>query len=181
MAGRAGCSWGSRRALNTPCWTPCHMLFLLLTGYAVFYSWVPAREGLPRHLKSLGWEDSLEKEMATLFSILAWEIPWTEDPCGLQSLRSQEWYNLVTKPAEAASGGGASGGVRRVDVTSKLESEDGVAVSWTGGGRMSLLSNNSFTGLRWDRAFTGLQNIQTGWTCVASLPVLAHKQKTKSN
>lgn len=51
MAGRAGCSWGSRRALNTPCWTPCHMLFLLLTGYAVFYSWVPAREGLPRHLK----------------------------------------------------------------------------------------------------------------------------------
>ena len=51
MAGRAGYSWGSRRALNTPCWTPCHMLFLLLTGYAVFYSWVPAREGLPRHLK----------------------------------------------------------------------------------------------------------------------------------
>ena len=34
---------------------------------------------------SLGWEDPLEKEMATHFSILAWKIPWTEDPGGLQS------------------------------------------------------------------------------------------------
>ena len=32
---------------------------------------------------SLGWEDPLEKEMAILFSILAWEIPWTEEPGGL--------------------------------------------------------------------------------------------------
>ena len=31
---------------------------------------------------SLGWEDSLEKEMATHSSILAWEIPWTEKPGG---------------------------------------------------------------------------------------------------
>ena len=34
---------------------------------------------------SLGWEDPLEKEMATHFTILAWEIPWTEEPGGLQS------------------------------------------------------------------------------------------------
>ena len=34
---------------------------------------------------SLGWEDPLEKEMATHFSILAWKIPWTEDPGELQS------------------------------------------------------------------------------------------------
>ena len=34
---------------------------------------------------SLGREDALEKEMATLSSILAWEIPWTEEPGGLQS------------------------------------------------------------------------------------------------
>ena len=34
---------------------------------------------------SLGWEDPLEKEMATHSSILAWEIPWTEKPGGLQS------------------------------------------------------------------------------------------------
>ena len=34
---------------------------------------------------SLGWEDPLEKEMAAHSSILAWKIPWTEDPGGLQS------------------------------------------------------------------------------------------------
>ena len=39
---------------------------------------------------SLGWEDPLEKEMATLSSILAWEIPWTEEPGGPQSMGSQE-------------------------------------------------------------------------------------------
>ena len=39
---------------------------------------------------SLCQEDPLEKEMATQFSILAWEIPWTEEPGGLQSMRSQE-------------------------------------------------------------------------------------------
>ena len=31
-------------------------------------------------VQSLGWEDPLEKEMATHFSILAWEIPWTREP-----------------------------------------------------------------------------------------------------
>ena len=36
-----------------------------------------------------GWDDPLEKEMATHSSILAWEIPWTEEPGGLQSMRSQ--------------------------------------------------------------------------------------------
>ena len=36
-------------------------------------------------IRSLGWEDPLEKEMTTHFSILAWEIPWTEEPGGLQS------------------------------------------------------------------------------------------------
>ena len=36
-----------------------------------------------------GWEDPLEKEMATHSSILAWKIPWTEEPGGLQSTGSQ--------------------------------------------------------------------------------------------
>ena len=40
-------------------------------------------------VQSLGQEDPLEKEMATYSSILAWEIPWTEEPGGLQSIRSQ--------------------------------------------------------------------------------------------
>ena len=40
-------------------------------------------------VQSLGWEDLLEKEMATHFSILAWKIPWTEEPGRLQSMGSQ--------------------------------------------------------------------------------------------
>ena len=38
----------------------------------------------------LGWEDPLEKEMATYSSILAWETPWTKEPSGQQSMGSQE-------------------------------------------------------------------------------------------
>ena len=41
-------------------------------------------------VQSLGWEDPLEKEMATHSSILAWRIPWTEEPGRLQSMGSQE-------------------------------------------------------------------------------------------
>ena len=37
----------------------------------------------------LGWEDPLEKEMATHSSVLAWRIPWTEEPGGLQTMGSQ--------------------------------------------------------------------------------------------
>ena len=40
-------------------------------------------------VQSLGWKDPLEKGMATHSSILAWEIPWTEEPDGLQSMGSQ--------------------------------------------------------------------------------------------
>ena len=41
-------------------------------------------------VQSLGWEDPLEEDMATRSSILSWRIPWTEEPGGLQSMRSQE-------------------------------------------------------------------------------------------
>ena len=37
-------------------------------------------------VQSLGWEDTLEKEMATHSSLLAWKIPWTQEPGGLQSM-----------------------------------------------------------------------------------------------
>ena len=40
-------------------------------------------------VRSLGWEDPLEKGMANHSSILAWEIPWTEGPGGLQAMGSQ--------------------------------------------------------------------------------------------
>ena len=44
-------------------------------------------------VQSLGWEGPLEKEMATHSSTLAWKIPWTEDPGGLQSRGSQRVRN----------------------------------------------------------------------------------------
>ena len=51
-------------------------------------------------VQSVGQEDPLEKEMATHSIILAWEIPWTEEPGGLQSLGSQksqtQWSNYTT-------------------------------------------------------------------------------------
>ena len=43
-----------------------------------------------RWVRSVGWEDPLEKEMATYSSILAWEIQLTEEPGGLQSVGSKE-------------------------------------------------------------------------------------------
>ena len=46
-------------------------------------------------VQSLGQEDPLEKEMATHSSILAWEIPWAEEPSRLQSMWSQKsWTQL---------------------------------------------------------------------------------------
>ena len=48
---------------------------------------LPAVQETP--VRSLGWEDSLEKEMATHSSTLAWKIPWTEEPGELQSMGSQ--------------------------------------------------------------------------------------------
>ena len=43
---------------------------------------------LETRVLSLGWEDPLEKEMATHSNILAWKIPWTEEPGALQSMGS---------------------------------------------------------------------------------------------
>ena len=40
-------------------------------------------------VRSLGWKDHLEKEMATHSSTLAWKIPWTDEPARLQSMESQ--------------------------------------------------------------------------------------------
>ena len=48
---------------------------------------LPASEEI--QVQSLSWEDPLEKEMATHSSILAWKIPWTEEPGKLQSTGSQ--------------------------------------------------------------------------------------------
>ena len=56
---------------------------------------LPAMQGT--WVRSMGREDSLEKEMATHSSILAWEIPWMEEPGGLHSMGSQRvGHNYAT-------------------------------------------------------------------------------------
>ena len=47
---------------------------------------------------SLGWEDPLEKDMATDSSILVWRTPWTEEPSKLKSMGSQSWTQLKWQP-----------------------------------------------------------------------------------
>ena len=67
------------------------LLFLCLS---LFHFQMAVVKNLPAKqemwVQSLGREDPLEKKMATCSSILAWEIPWTEEPIRLQSLRSQK-------------------------------------------------------------------------------------------
>ena len=51
-------------------------------------------------VQSLGWEKPLEKKMATHSGILAWEIPWTEEPDGLPSMGSQRArHSLLSEQA----------------------------------------------------------------------------------
>ena len=50
-------------------------------------------------VQSLGWEEPLEEEMATHSSSLAWKIPWTEEPGGLQYMELQELVMTVPKPS----------------------------------------------------------------------------------
>ena len=61
--------------------------------------WLSSKESTcQRSRGSLGWEDPLKKEMATHSSLLAWEIPWTEEPGMLQRVGSQRvGHNWVTE------------------------------------------------------------------------------------
>ena len=48
-------------------------------------------------VRPLGWENTLEEGMVTRYTILVWELPWTEEPGGLQSMGSQRvTHDLVT-------------------------------------------------------------------------------------
>ena len=70
-----------------------HASFLL--GYllvAQMVNHLPAMQ--ETRVRSLGWEDSLGKEMATHSSTLAWKIPWTEEPGRLQSMGLQNQIGL---------------------------------------------------------------------------------------
>ena len=64
-------------------------------------------------VRSLGWEDSLEKEMATHSSTLAWKIPWTEETCKLQFMGSQRVgndSNFTSTMYQGLCWGGGKGG-----------------------------------------------------------------------
>ena len=63
-------------------------------GLPWWFRWLGKKKNLQAMretgFRSLGSEDPLEEGMATHSSVLAWRIPWTEEPGGLQSLRSQK-------------------------------------------------------------------------------------------
>ena len=73
-------SMGSQRVRHD--WATLVSVSVFLGVSAVKYP--PAKQEM--WVRSLGWGDPLEKEMVTHSSILAWEIPWTEEPGGLQSM-----------------------------------------------------------------------------------------------
>ena len=72
-------------------------------GFPVYSSGNESACNAGDHVQLLGWEDPLEKDMATHSSILAWKIPWTEESGRLQSTGTFK-----------AGGGGASGGQGRL-------------------------------------------------------------------
>ena len=55
---------------------------------------MPMHERQETQVRSLGWEDPLEKEVATHASILAWKIPWTKEPGKLWFTELQSWTHL---------------------------------------------------------------------------------------
>ena len=71
-------------------------------------------------VQSLGWEDSLEKEVASHSSILAWKIPWTEEPGWLQSMGSQELDVTEWPPRDNNHVSESSGCTRDTEKNSKL-------------------------------------------------------------
>ena len=85
--------WYSKNSSRIPLYYLLHLYFYTLVAQrlkhlpAMWETWV----------RSLGWEDPLEKEMATHSSILAWRIPWMEEPGGLQFMGLQRvGHNWVT-------------------------------------------------------------------------------------
>ena len=91
-------------------WVPSGLTDSSLDGWNRWWQWHPCLliqqmvKNLPAMqetwVQSLGWEDPLEKGMATHSSILAWRIPWTQEPSSLQSMESQwvryDWATNIT-------------------------------------------------------------------------------------
>ena len=79
---------------HSPCAKYCSSVLIWASLVAQKIKNLPAIQEVPlaqeTRVCSLGQEDPLEKKMATLSSMIACEIPWTEEPGGLQSVSSQE-------------------------------------------------------------------------------------------
>ena len=88
-------TWGSNKELLIEC---IFKIYLFLIGGFPSGSVVKnpraVQEIQEMWVRSLGQENSLEKGMASHSSILAWRIPWTEEPGGLHSMGSQSWMQL---------------------------------------------------------------------------------------
>ena len=111
-AARADLSWGGtatvsgrRLPWDAPCVLTavcselviCIIIYVVCPHVRVFFDGsvvkkIPAMQEM--QAQSPDWEDALEKGMGTHSSILAWIIPWTEEPGGLQSMRSQSQTQL---------------------------------------------------------------------------------------
>ena len=78
--------------LETPCEAPFHLItfrYHALRGFSGDSAIKNLSAVQNMQVQSLVWEDPLEAGMATHSSILAWRIPWTEEPVGLLSIESQ--------------------------------------------------------------------------------------------
>ena len=69
--------------------------------------------------QSLDWEDPLEKEMATHSRVLAWEIPWIEEPGRLQSMGSQRVVSDSLQPLDCSTPGSSVPGIFQVRILFK--------------------------------------------------------------
>ena len=67
----------------------CTAMCIYISGGSAVKNLPAMQEMQQMQVRSLGWEDHLDQEMATHSRILAWRIPWTEEPGGLQSMGTQ--------------------------------------------------------------------------------------------
>ena len=79
-----------------------YLLEISFAGGSVVKNWPAMQEIQEMWVWSLGWEDSLEKAMVTHSSILAWEMPWTEEPSRLQSMWAQESWIWLSGTSQVA-------------------------------------------------------------------------------
>ena len=85
-----------------------HLLYQPIVGITIVTQTVKCLSAMQKtQVQSLGWEDPLEKEMAAHSSILAWKIPWTEEPGRLPSMGWQrvrhDWATSLSPPSWASS------------------------------------------------------------------------------